>query len=105
MCYNIKVTTHPYLIPLSLSGRVYGEGDSSIRVRAWVLYALYSWMVIGFPDLNVYKYFFQFIKNSMAIILPSSAYDFKISVGEPVSNYISRVVLFARSIACVPWQA
>ncbi len=88
----LSVTTHPYFIPLSLSGRGWGEGDSCIRVRAWVLYALYSWMVTGFPDLNVFEYFFQFIKNSMAIILPSSACKLGIIGAEPVSNYISRSV-------------
>ncbi len=82
-----SVTTHPYFIPLSFSGRGLGEGDSCIRGRAWVLYALYSWMVAAFPDLNVFD-FFQFIKNSMAIILPSSAYETGIIGAEPVSNYI-----------------
>jgi hypothetical protein len=67
-----SVTTHPYLIPLSLKGRGSGEGDSSIRVRAWVLFALYSWMVTGFPDLNVFEYFFsiqqELYGNNSAII-------------------------------------
>jgi len=45
-------------------------------------------MVTGYPDLNVFEYFFQFIKNSMAIILPSSPYELRIIGAEAVSNYI-----------------
>ncbi len=46
-------------------------------------------MVTGIPDLNVFEYFFQFIKNSMAIILPSSAYELgNYSELNLVSNYI-----------------
>ena len=52
-----SVITHPYFILLSLLGRGQGERDSCIRVRAWILYALYSWMVIGFPDLNIFEFF------------------------------------------------
>jgi len=44
-------------------------------------------MVAAFPDMNVFD-FFQFIKDSMAIILPSSAYETGIIGAEPVSNYI-----------------
>ena len=89
-----SVTTHPYFIYLALKGRRWGEGDSCIRVRAWVLYALYSWMVIEIPDLNVFD-FFRFIKNSMVIILPSSAFELRIIGVEPVSNYIvsKRIIL------------
>jgi len=45
-------------------------------------------MVTGYSDLNVFEYFFQFIKNSIAIILPSSACELGIIGAEAVSNYI-----------------
>ena len=76
------------IISLSLSGRGWGEGDSSIRVGASVPHALYSWMVTGYPDLNVFEYFFQFNKNSIAIILPSSACELGIIGAEAVSSYM-----------------
>ena len=51
-------------------------------------------MVIGYPDLNVFEYFFQFNKNSMAIILPSSAYELGIIGAEAVSNDIKDGFLY-----------
>ncbi len=61
-------------------------------------------MVTGYPDLNVFEYFFLFIKNSMAIILLSSAYELRIIGAEAVSNYMywSNNMLYHPSIATHP---
>ena len=82
------VITHPYLIRISLSGRGWGEGDSCIRIRAWVLYALYSWMVAAFPDLNMFEYFFSIHQELYGNNSATSAYELRIISAEAVSNYI-----------------
>ena len=65
------------------------RGFFSHFIRGWSLDSL----------MNVCEYFFQFIKNAMAIILPSSAYELGIIGAEAVSNYIrtySYVVGFSK---------
>jgi hypothetical protein len=87
-----SVTTHPNFIHLSLLGREQGEGDSCIRVVGWVLFALYSWMVTGFPDLNVFEYFISIHQELYGNNSAPSAYELGIIGSEAVSNYITRSV-------------
>ena len=76
------------------------KGEGRVRVfRAFVLLdGSFTHYIRGWSlDSLIWTYlnFLQFIKNSMAIILPSSAYEFGIIGAEPVSNYIvsKRIIL------------